>query len=423
MSRETVAPTRGGRPSQRQGEKSTTKEVEPLSLPVYLDMDASLLQDHVCTSLKDTFSHFKLKHVIKCHHTDNADDKTNGIDEVQVNKVVFAPTQKPRSSCVSPDVIATCGGSAVVFTDVKKGCCVAKLRVTADDEELLSLAWAWLPNGIFNPGDYLVATGGASQTVYLIDTLHPKCLYRLTYHGGKVTSVAFSPGHKRRLYASTDGTIRVWNIPNNLSQPPTCIAEFGRNGMAINVLLPLSSVIFAVGHANGTVAEYQVPENDSVYLCSGKPLGMPMKEKVTCLMHVNVMELLRKNPNEDVSALLVVRKAVKMVTLISRFDGRVIAELELPKNHAYAEAGFVVESVDGPVAVFGTTDGALVLYDLDELRESYTLRHSKILRHPQCSEKITDVAVSWEGHYLVAVNTQNRILVWELMHETTSETD
>jgi WD40 repeat protein len=65
----------------------------------------------------------------------------------------------------------------------------------------------------FSPDGHLLATGGDSKAIELIDLTAGKKIAELTGHSSWITDLTYSPDAKYLLSTSADGTARLWNLP------------------------------------------------------------------------------------------------------------------------------------------------------------------------------------------------------------------
>jgi WD40 repeat protein len=88
--------------------------------------------------------------------------------------------------------------------EVNSGRIAATWRVPDPEPRVLTL----------HPTEPMIAIGGSSRAIYLLDTTSGRELARWQAHDAPLSAPAFSPDGKTLVSGGRDGTLKLWDIPS-----------------------------------------------------------------------------------------------------------------------------------------------------------------------------------------------------------------
>ncbi|KAF9434559.1 Leucine-rich repeats and WD repeat domain-containing protein 1 [Entomortierella beljakovae] len=258
----------------------------------------------------------------KTHHeseeTSNSEDESDDDSEAARIRKRNRRIAKERScrEIKSSSIVATCGGNTVCLIDCRLGKIMAKYS-HVEQEEFMCLAWTTLDhsNGDseetyikkedplednYNQSNILAAAGRMGS-IKLINPQQNTCYKYLHGHTSSVVRLKFSLTNPRWLFtaktnseyqilgASTDGTVRLWDIGSldNFQTEACCLARFVGLDETSVTAIGVSEKYLIVGTERGLMAQYNLldlkkglenPSRKSVLLFKPEKIYPPSQE-------------------------------------------------------------------------------------------------------------------------------------------------
>ena len=331
-------------------------------------------------------------------------------------------------------LVATCGLNSVCFTDCDQGKVVMKFpHYDEPNEQFHALAWTVLPH---SDGGYLrvLAVAGRQKSIKLINTGQHICYRNITGHTGDIVDLQFCRQKPYWLLSgSEDATVRLWDI-GGLSEndTATCLAVFdARYGVLKLAISPLDD-FFLVTNQDCVVMTHDLaeiierfdpdhPQHQTLFN-GRKELEDPSSYPDGDGWHTSPVDLvafldydmvLTKGSRDDI-----------LVWKDSESDENkpaVRRRCKYPEGDACFISGTVAPSRHVNLAVIGTGKGDLLVYDVtpkaskSKARKSQTPKDEPIftLSHPKSKCGIRQVDISYDGKYIVAVDTDDCLWIWK----------
>jgi WD40 repeat protein len=215
-------------------------------------------------------------------------------------------------------------------------------RVQAQQLHSLDKHGDWVMSVAFAPGDKILASGGADETVRLWDPTTGEQLAELSQHAHDVRAVAYNKEGTRFATASHDRTIKIWD-----AQKREVIQTLrGHNHYVTSVILTPDDQ-YAVSAAD---------DNKLILweLIGGRPLvvGLSHSDAVSCLALSPDGKMLASGGKDYNVCLSEIR------------DGKLVHKYRMPGHTA--EVRGLAFSPDGKTVVSGSRDGSVRFWWVDQ---------------------------------------------------------
>ena len=145
---------------------------------------------------------YKAEVFIRCHcENDNDEDSKS-----EVSAITFIPSSGSHSS-----LVVTCGGNSICLIDPASSKVIARYAHPSKNEKLTCLTWT-----INDDEETILASGGSSGCINLINICNFACYFRWNGHDESITALTFHPSESNYLFSSSlDKCIKIWNITEN----------------------------------------------------------------------------------------------------------------------------------------------------------------------------------------------------------------
>ncbi|MHB2021506.1 MAG: protein kinase domain-containing protein, partial [Candidatus Xenobia bacterium] len=262
-------------------------------------------------------------------------------------------------------------------------------------------------------------SAGEDGVLRLWDLMGPSCLAVFSGHQGRVRSLVMSPEGTSAVSSGDDGTVRVWEVATG-KVVRTLHAD---NSWIYAVAMATGSGLFAAGTADHQIYVWQMPPE----LKETQPLVVqPRTSEEMLVMNSGVSTLLQNaraslHQGQYQVALDSLRRArevpgyerapdcmalwAEAASVMQRGPLRA-AWMERTLQERGGRIGFVDMTADGRVAVTGTEDGQLAMWDL-ATGQAQTL--------PTVDGSLTALALAGRGRWMAVANKAGLLEVRDIL--------
>ncbi|XP_063899970.1 leucine-rich repeat and WD repeat-containing protein 1-like isoform X2 [Zophobas morio] len=301
-------------------------------------------------------------------------------------------------------IIATCGGFTVCIIHVDQEKTVMRYT-NPEDSFFCSLAWSKplrttlsenykTTYSLSAEGYCMLAAGTTNGAIHLLLPSCLLCVDLLQRHSQVVTALQFHPKHKTLLLSgSADKTCIVWSISLLTSD------KQATNTVALKII------------QGGFAVQYSAdPKNFS---------RQPSSNPLTCFRnHFILVDCVRGLPQNQISCIVTKKKSstVHHLKVVDLSSSKVLKRFYF-YGDAHEYSSFFVND---DILVLGDEKGILYLYSLQEallrtVKPFQTLKHSD----KRLTYAIRDVVINATSDTIVAVNSNNMVMVWRAVKALT----